>query len=206
VDISSFTDVQALHIHDCPSLLSVPSLNSIKELSVFSCESLSDMRAVTLDWKDYMKEKRTVSLSIVPCLADFSFCRNIYSLDLSRLLGLKSCAGISNIHHLVIYECKKLITMEGLGLVTGKIVLDTCPSLITLIHVKNIPEVHISRYDKIRNFNDLGNHELVQIQEADHFEKVLQAYQREGKHKELFSSIRSLFWASSSFEKPVRIW
>jgi hypothetical protein len=206
-DISRLTDAQTLSISDYPVLLSIPSLKIMKELNIFDCNRLSDMKAMTLDWKDYMKEERTVNLSSLPVLFDFSFCRNIYSLDLSRLSGLKTCTGISNIHHLKLDECENLISTEGLGSVTGKIELQSCASLTSLTHVKNIREVHISFCKNIRNFNDLGNHELLQIQRSDRFEKLLEEYQREGQHNQLFSSIRSLFWISPTvFGEPVRIW
>jgi hypothetical protein len=135
-----------------------------------------------------------VFLCDLPALVDFSFCHNIYSLELMYLSGLRNCLGVANIHYLHIERCDGLISTEGLGKVTGKCILKNCWSLSTLQDLTNIPKVEIYSCNSVDDYSGLGDHELLLIRECPYFAELLTEYRNEQKHKELFSTIHHLFW------------
>jgi hypothetical protein len=93
------------------------------------------------DDKKFIDEKRIVSISIFWSLKDFSFCKNIYKLNLSFLDGLISCENIMNIHHLEIYYCKNLTSSKGLKNITGSVTFQSCGALNSINNLQNIPVV-----------------------------------------------------------------
>jgi hypothetical protein len=91
-----------------------------EELKICDCLKLSDLQQLTQEWKvDVIQEKRMVHLQDLPAITNFSFCQNIFSLELTDLSGLRNCQGIGNIHHLTIDGGDTFYTTKGLGKVTG---------------------------------------------------------------------------------------
>jgi hypothetical protein len=148
------------------------------------------LKKLTQYWENYMEEKRDVHFSIPPALSNFSFCQNIYSLKLVGLSWLDNCQGIGNIHSLTIEHCPFITTTAGLGIVTGKIRLKSCGSLVTLEGLLNIPEVEISYCEKVHELTSIGNHNLFRVQYCPLLKKLFKKYQNNGKHAEIFNSIQ----------------
>jgi hypothetical protein len=199
-DITGIGNAQKIVISNCPNLITIPSLNNVKQLIIICCQKLSNLKEMTRDWCDFMNERREVVLGDLPALTDFIFCRNIYSLELTNLSGLKTCHGIGNIHELTIESCKSLISTVGIGRITGKLILTTCQSVTKLTGLNAIPKVSVVSCYDLLDFSGLGNHELVEIKACSHFKKFLEEYQTNQQHKELFSSTRQLIF------EGVKVW
>jgi hypothetical protein len=103
-------------------------------------------------------------------LTDFSFCRNIYEVDLFGLHLITSCAEIMNIHFLKVRRCDNLTTSQGLRNITGSITFELCGSLVSLLDVQKIREVAILSCNCITDFSGLGNNEKLTIDGESHFE------------------------------------
>jgi hypothetical protein len=204
--ISGLSNVQTLTLISCRLLKTIPSLKNLTKLEIKNCENLSNLQEITQLWSNFMKEKRTVHLSNLPALADFLFCRNIYSLKLSDLSGLQNCTGISNIQELVIEFCDNFTTTDGLGIITRKLLIGDCSSLASFVGVKNIPTIETFSCPELFDFNGLGNNELVRIEGSPLFGIFLEEYQKEQSHEEVFSTIQHLFFTASDQTRGKRIW
>jgi hypothetical protein len=192
-DVTGLDRVSKLKIHSCNDLIAIPSLPNVKKLEICECSNLCDLQQLTREWSiDYFEKKRVVCLSELQTLNEFSFCQKIYSLELVRLSLLKNCQGIGNIHNLTIQWCGKLTSTEGLGKVTGRLVLKDSCSLQILKDLKNIPKVEIQKCNEVSDFTGLGNHESLLVRGCRNFTIFFEEYRNEQKHQDIFSTICNL--------------
>jgi hypothetical protein len=165
----------------------------VKKLEICECWNLCDLQQLTREWSiDFFQKKRVLCLSELQTLNEFSFCQNIYSLELVKLSLLESCQGIGNIHNLTIQWCYKFTSTEGLGKVTGRLVLKDCCSLQILKDLKNIPKVEIQTCYQVSDFSGLGNHEFLLVRYCPNFKILLEEYRNEQMHQDIFSTISNL--------------
>jgi hypothetical protein len=204
-DVSGLSHVVNLNISTCFRLISITSLPKVKKLEITECWNLSDLQQLSREWEiDFFLGKRVIRLFHLHALRDFSFCQNIYSLELSSLSGLRNCRGIGNIHRLTIVECNNLMSTEGLGKVTGSCILNNCPSLQFLNDLKDIPNAEIYSCSGVSDLNGLGNLESLLFNNCPIFETFLEEYRKEQKHKKIFSTIQHLYRYTP--QTPQQIW
>jgi hypothetical protein len=158
-NILGLGNVETIKIQNCVRLKRIPSLRNLKKVEIRNCEQLTDLLEMTMDWNhDFLAEKRVVQLFRLPSLQNFSFGRNIFSLELTEMLQMKNCEGIGNIYNLILIECNNLNSTEGLGTVTGSLLIRKCSSLKALVSVENIPEVVLQSCPKVVDLTGLRDH------------------------------------------------
>jgi hypothetical protein len=154
-----FDWVRTLSIINCPKIKTIPYLENLHEVEIRSCKNL-DLQSLYREnpsfWKKYI---HLSDLSIT----DFSFCRNLYFLQLNDLPQLRNFSGIRNVGRLVVENCHNLITTEGLEEFIGRMDIRNCSSLTTVRGVKSITAVSIYRCPKFSEFEGIDNRENVII-------------------------------------------
>jgi hypothetical protein len=202
-DASTIALVRHFHIQSCDRIVSIPSLKNAEEVTIYNCHGLTNLDEMTLDWK--MEENRNVWLSSLNGLSVFTFCQNIYYLELTNLRELRSCDGIGNIQKLTLKKCTNLMCTKGLGVIIERINLLECPLLRDIDEVNDIPVVDILSSPNI-DFHGLGNHHAVGVRGCPFFDKLLEEYQKEQKNGEIFKAIKQLHWNASGSLPAVQIW
>jgi hypothetical protein len=89
--------------------------------------------------------------------------------------------------------------------VTEMCVLMYCSSLTTLRDLKNIPKVEIHSCGAACDFSGLGNHESLLFRNCPILSKFVDEYLNEQRHKEIFSTIRHMYY-SADCENTQQIW
>jgi hypothetical protein len=174
VELPEMPNLHSFHINQCD----IPVQLQIEEIRNFPL-----LRTLLIN---------AVCISDLPLLVNFSFCKNIFSLELSELPGLVNCHGIENVHELRIVRCDKLITTEGLVNITRKLSIAYC-SILYLSGVKGIPVLEVYYCSSFKDLDSLGNHEVVRIQGCPLFDPYVEEYQKEHKHEAVFTTIQHLF-------------
>jgi hypothetical protein len=155
--------LEDLDLYDCPNLNNVSSTSHVKTVKLCKAESLSSLNGFEGNESTFIKDRRQLVVWELWKLSDFSFCHCIYDLFLHSLPWLVSCEGFSNIHNLVISECQALTSTKGLRNISGRILISSCSVLLSVLDVRNIPEVEIWDCPQVTDFSGLGHHEFVKI-------------------------------------------
>jgi hypothetical protein len=184
-DLSAFSHVPVVSLFSCNKVTTILPLQRVSKLTIRDCTGITDLEKISNPQDDYMLSKRKVTISGVKISTKL---QNIYHLVLDRC----SVESVGNIHHLEIHYCASLITTKGLGSITGSFFLGNCGSLTSLHGLQNIPEVSISSCLNIVDFSGLGHHKKLTVRWNSVFEEMLEEFQNEKKHSELFGSIEHL--------------
>jgi hypothetical protein len=208
-EIPSLPSLQKLTVRTCLAVKNICFCPELKEADFDNCASLENFSSCqhvsflricrgsrTVDFMSLagirenmdLVKKRALSITSCPSLRVFTFCKNIYQIDLSNLNGLVDCKGIMNIHHLKITNCISLVSTEGLQNITGSVTIEACFNLKCLTSLRNVPEVKFYLFCKHGDFSGLGNHEKLTVHGYD-----LTAFKRfQEKNPTIFKTIRNL--------------
>jgi hypothetical protein len=181
--------LDSLTIAGCFSIANIVSVLQTRHLDLFDMEFVSLDGIEGDDDEKFVHERREVCISNFRSLKDFSFCKNIYDLNLSDLNGLISCDNIMNIHHLKVIDCVNLKSSKGLKNITGSVVFMSCEALTSIINLENIPEVEIIDCEHITDFSGLGNHHKLTLRGADLL-GVFQSFRK--NHPKVMKTIEEL--------------
>jgi hypothetical protein len=122
---------------------------------------------------------------------DFSFCQNIYEVEVSSMKQLYNLQGFNNISCLKIIGCHNLITTEGIGKILKTLTIAYCGKLTRLVGLQGIPEVFIQDCDNVIDFSGVGNHEMFAMSHAV-FDRLLDEYNQDiNQHAEIFGTVRN---------------
>jgi hypothetical protein len=169
-DVRNFSHLVSLDIQGCYSIINIEPLGKVTNLNVGgSTNKVFTLSGVEGNELDYRSIRRKVGVCLLSRCIDFSFCRNIYELELFSLDMMTSCAEIMNIHFLTVKHCDNLTTSQGLRNITGSITFEFCDSL-SLLDVQKIPEVAILSCKDITDFSGLGNNDKLTIRGQSNFE------------------------------------
>jgi hypothetical protein len=161
-NLSSCAHSTVLEIHECAGIVDCVAFRNVPMLKLVETTGVTILEGIQGTIEDVQANvRRSVVLSALPQIQDFSFCRFIYRLGLAGLPTLTSCDGITYIHDLVIASCNNLTTTKGLKYIIGSVSILTCAALTSLADLQNIPEVNIDSCDQLVDFSGLKNHQTL---------------------------------------------
>jgi hypothetical protein len=161
-NLSSCAHSTELKIHECNGIVECTAFRNVSLLNLFQMQGVTILEGIQGTIEDVQANvRRSVVLSALPQIQDFSYCRFIYRLGLTSLPTLTSCDGIMYIHDLVIASCNNLTTTKGLKYITGSVSILTCAALTSLADLQNIPEVNIDSCNQLVDFSGLKNHQTL---------------------------------------------
>jgi hypothetical protein len=206
-DFSAFASVQKFKVSYGRLHSQFNGASRINHLEIDHIDlSLEGISGESSNLEEIIEEGRSVLLGHVHPVSDFSCC-NIFYLELCYAYDLRSLKGITKIHHLTIRLCEGLESTEGLGTVTGSLILDRYYYLTDTVGLQGIPEVTIRDCQKITDLSGLGNHNILRFLGSNRsFQKLLSCYQKDHAHSEFFSSIKHLIVRESSTSLEQRFW
>jgi hypothetical protein len=206
-EIPSLPSLQKLTLRSCVTVKNICYCPELKEADFDNCASLENfsscrqvpslrisrgsrnadfMSLEEIQESMDLVNKRALSIASFQSLRVFTFCKNIYQVELSYLDGLVDCKGIMNIHHLKITSCYSFVSTEGLQNIAGSVTIKSCYSLGCLTGLRNVPEVTLNVCDRC-DFTGLGNHEKLTVH------GYLTAFKRFLKENpNIFKTIRNL--------------
>jgi hypothetical protein len=201
-DLSTLSHVPEVTLSSCNRVISIIPLQRVPKVNIRTSIEIKDWERISNPEDDYMQTNRTITI--------FGLVLRDNLQNISHLV-FECCAMdlslITKIHHLEIISCTDLMTTEGLGSVTGSLILSHCWNVTSLIGLENIPEVSVISCKNIVDFSGLGHHQKLTVCGNLTFKKVLKEFQKEGMHSELFDSIDHLYFDSKgSYPTPKCIW
>jgi hypothetical protein len=192
-DLSAFGHVHSVCLYYCNKITSILPLQDVTQVNISNCPSIADLESISNLEDHYMVRRRRVTLSNVTISTNL---QNIYHLILDRYTTSTlplDLSLIDDVHHLQINYCSNLTTTKGLGTVTGSLSISHCAKLTSLEGLENIPEVSIMFCPSVEDFTGLGHHKALTVLGSTAFEKVIEEFEKERKHSELFGSIGQLY-------------
>jgi hypothetical protein len=196
-------DLMTAKVYDCVSMRVFSLCLPLELLSISECEILKTLQIPpVINMNGEASNIRNSSLQTkcrlrlgedLPSMTDFTFCQNIYQVELLATETLVNLQGFNNISCLKIVSCFHLVTTEGIGKVFYRIILQDCPDLIRLVGLQGIPEVFIEDCDNIVDFTGLGNQELLGVTRSKEFSKLLREHtQNHLLHAHIFSTTKEI--------------
>jgi hypothetical protein len=188
-DISPGPRLKTLVVQECKRFHDTTSFAAVKDLTLDDNPGISSLEGIQGNEQDYQVLERNVKLVFLKYVKNFHYCKNIYQLELSHCLGLATCQGIANIHHLTIKNCESLMNTAGLQNITGSLILERCSSLTALIGLQGIPKVYLNNCAEIESFQGLGNHKTLHVSEVPKFLPIFKEFKQSGTHQEILGNI-----------------
>jgi hypothetical protein len=155
--------LKELDLRRCPKIKDLSSCAHVKTLNLHQLDSLTSLSEFNGNESSFINSRKEIIVCELRLLRDFSFCQYLYRLELIELRELVSCEGISNIHNLEICHCHALISTKGLRNILGKIRIDECYGLLSLLDLQNIPEVEICYCSEVIDFSGFGHNKSVRL-------------------------------------------
>jgi hypothetical protein len=200
-------------IYHCEALKDLAFCSSLEYLNVSLCGKLKTVKPLKpLPSSEELNERKVdltqTNLYTKCCLylgryqtsmSDFSFCQNLYEVEVVSIELLVNLEGFHNISCLQITNCHCLVTTEGIGKILKRLILKNCFALTRLIGLQGIPIVLINDCLKIDDFTGLGNHDLLIVFKNDRFDELVEEYRTMNKHAKIFSDTKEI--ASSNGKK-----
>jgi hypothetical protein len=190
-------------INDCYSLRDFSLCSSLKVLSIRDCELLKTLHVspvaeihgeTGLSSNSNLQTKCRLLLGPnLPSMKKFTFCENIYQVELTAMDALVNLKGFNNISSLKFFSCPNLITTKGIGTILKRLTFKDCTELIRLVGLQGIPEVFVQDCDSIVDFTGLGNHDLLAFSPNKEFSKLLKEHEKNKlQHSKIFSTTKKI--------------